>query len=255
MDILESDWLIHMLKKSGKTPQVRLLSFFSILDDWSNAPGLKKEFYFTQSKSNILVNAEPKRIQAFLSLEAAKAGAAQPEILASQLYFMALSATQEKLLGNNVSGLQHAKSAADALIKSHTKKEFRIAKSSAYAIAASFLGIATLATVMLTLNQWSQNTLPTTTASKSVVEPAFVKSTLIASPESTSALVAQIEQMRHGDCQLIEALQLPDSYKKVYFENIVLGQISTVPSEQTLVRELLSKIRCNYTPALMKKST
>ena len=31
----------------------------------------------------------------------------------------------------------------------------------------------------------------------------------IANPDQTAALMAQIELMRHGNCQLIEALQLP----------------------------------------------
>jgi hypothetical protein len=60
--------------------------------------------------------------------------------------------------------------------------------------------------------------------------------------------------MRKGSCQLPEALQLPDSYKKVYFEDIVSGQISTDPADQKLVRELLQKVRCNYSPMLMANS-
>jgi hypothetical protein len=238
-----------MLNKASKTPKKRLLSLFHILDDWSNAPGINLKIDLNKPFSN------NSAMQIYLSLEAAKAGAALPEALASQLYFMAISATQEKLQGNNEAALQHAKNVAEAVINAQTKKEFHIAKSSAYAIAASFVGIFIITGSLFIFNaSESNNDTPNVASSAPLTKPAFANAGLIASPEKTAALVAQIEQMRHGECQLLEALQLPDSYKKVYFENIVLGQISTVPSEQKLVRELLDKIRCNYTPALMAKS-
>lgn len=250
MDILNSNWLIQMLKKTEKTPQARLLSLFDVLDNWTDAPGLNTQFEPINPETNTNL------LQTYLSLEAAKAGAALPEMLATQLYFMALSATQEKLHGNNNAGLQHAKSAAEALITAQTKKEFRIARSSAYAIAASFIGALVIAGSIFILNKPSETKQPQlATLTPEVKQVKVGRSSLIATPKKTAALFAQIEQMRHGNCQLIEAIQLPDSYKKIYFENIVLGQISTVPSEQIIVRELLQKIRCNYTPMLMANST
>ncbi len=248
MDILHSTWLIHMLKKSGKTPHARMLCLFDVLHDWTEAPGVSAQTDPSQ------LNQDANALKTYLSLEAAKAGAALPEMLATQLYVMALSAMQEKIQNNNLSGLIHAKSAAEALIKAQTKKEFRISRKSAYAIAASFIG-----TVIITGGLLMQYASPQLIASQTetVHETAFkpVLSPVLASPESTAALVAQIEQMRSGNCRLLEAIQLPDQYKSIYFKNIVLGQISTDPQEQKLVRELLEKIRCNYTPMLMKKST
>jgi len=249
MGILNSNWLIQMLKKAGKTPETRLLSLFDILDDWTSAPGVDAQFKSMEH------NPDANLLRTYLSLEAAKAGAALPEMLATQLYFMALSAIQEKLLGQNHAGLIHAKNAAEALITAQTKKEFHIARSSVYAIAASFIGALIIAGSVFLLNK-SESESPTQLAitEKTVgFQPAL--SSVIASPHNTVALVAQIEQMRKGNCQLLEAIQLPDAYKSVYFQNIVLGQITTVPSEQKLVRELLQKIRCNYTPMLMEKST
>ena len=84
--------------------------------------------------------------------------------------------------------------------------------------------------------------------------PVKANNVTYASPEDTAALIAQINLMRKGNCQLIEAIQLPDSYKRVYFENIVLGQISTNLADQKLVHQLLEKVRCNYTPMLMANS-
>ena len=136
MDILNSDWLIKMLEKSSTNPHARLLKLFDILEDWLDAPNIHAQINAintTQTNTHIL--------QDFLTLEATKAGAAMPEILANQLYFMAVAATQEKLQANNPKSLSHAKSAANALIMAQTKKEFHIKKSSAYAIAASFFAV------------------------------------------------------------------------------------------------------------------
>lgn len=251
LDLLNSDWLIRMLKKSSAEPQARMLSLFDILDDWLDAPNVNQTLIATHQQTPINL-ANNRQLQDFLMAEAAKAGAAMPEMLANQLYFMAVAATQEKFQAKNGLSLSHAKSAASALITAQTEKEFRIAKSSIYAIAASFLGALVVAGSLFIFNQSESST------AQQVVQiepnPVAVSVNLIASPEQTSALIAQINQMRKGNCQLMEALQLPDSYKKVYFENIVLGQISTNIEDQKLVHQLLEMVRCNYTPMLMANS-
>lgn len=257
-NLLHSDWLIHMLKKSSAKPSTRLLSLFDILEDWLDAPVVREQL--SQQTFHTTQIADHK-LQDFLTLEAAKAGAAMPEMLASQLYFMAIAASQEKLNANPEteyssayrSSLMHAKNAAKALIAAQTTSEYRISKTSVYAIAASFLGALVVAGSLLIHNQTSPAIVPQVAQ----VEPSNVATnvSLIASAEQTSALIAQINQMRTGNCQLIEALQLPDSYKKVYFENIVSGQISTNIQDQKLVHEMLQMVRCNYTPMLMANST
>lgn len=249
MDILHSNWLIQMLKKAGNTPQKRLLSLFDILNDWAEAPGVEARIN-QQASTN-----DANLLKTYLSLEAAKARAALPEMLATQLYVMALSAMHEKLLAHNSGALIHAKSAAEALITAQTKKEFHISRNSVYAIAASFIGALVIAGSVFVLYQ--PNIKASTQIASIPVETSFepIFNAELASPQSTAALVAQIETMRSGNCRLLEAIQLPDRYKSIYFKNIVLGQISSDANEQVLVRELLEKIQCNYTPMLMKKST
>jgi hypothetical protein len=264
MEILNSSWLIKMLEKSSKSPQARMLNLFDILDDWLDAPNVVAPSVDSPELRAKLaempkLNQTPL-LQDFLTLEAAKAGAAMPEMLANQLYFMIVAATQEKLQANNHAGFSHAKNAAKALILAQTKKEFRIAKSSVYAIAASFFGALLVAGSVFffaaqknTSPMFSQSEVAQTSQFNADLQPVSTAG-LTANPNDTAALFAQIEQMRKGNCQLIEAIQLPDSYKKVYFENIVLGQISTDIKEQQLVRELLEKVRCNYSPMLMVNS-
>lgn len=251
MDILNSSWLIKMLEKSSETPRGRLLNLYDILEDWLEAPTVRE-----QLKSGLQPQVSEKNLLDFLTLEAAKAGAAMPEMLASQLYFMAVAAAQEKLLSNNSVSLSHAKSAANALISAQTKTEFHIAKPTAYAMAASFVTVCAIAggLFIFTLQQPATRIANAQLPIQAVI-PQLVADEVIADPHQTAALMAQIEQMRHGNCQLIEAIQLPDSQKGIYLNMVVNGQVSTNPQEQAIAFDLLRKTRCNYTPMLMANST
>ena len=260
---LNSSWLIKMLEKSSRTPRGRLLSLFDVLEDWLDAPVIAASITanINQQQTNN-VQTQDKLLQDFLTLEAAKAGAAMPEMLASQLYFMAIAAAQEKLQANNAqssshTSMRHAKNAASALIAAQTKKEFHIAKNTVYAMAASFLAICIISVslLMFNMNQHAKENL----ASKPQVPiqsviPQLVASDMMADPQQTAALMAQIEQMRHGNCQLIEAIQLPDSQKGIYLNMVVNGQVSTDRREQDIALDLLRRTRCNYTPMLMANS-
>ena len=245
MNILHSDWFVRMIEKSASTPQARLLKLFDILDDWLNAPKIDNQL------SEALNQPNPA-LQNYLTVEAAKAGASMPEILANQLYFMAIAASNEKMNGS-ADSFEHAKLAAKALIAAQTKREFVVSKRIAYATAASFAAISILSGALLFYHYSGSKNQSSITAIKPVkAEPIAVAAT--ASPDQTAALFAKIEQMRKGNCQLIEAIQLPDAYKKVYFQNVVLGQITTDPAEQKLANQLLDMVRCNYTPMLMANS-
>jgi hypothetical protein len=258
LDILNSNWLIKMLEKSSATPHGRLLSLFDILEDWLDAPNVAPSIR-EQLNGQFSKPKNAKLLQDYLSAEAAKAGAAMPEILANQLYFMAISAINDALQASIHAGAGHAfihaKSAANALILAQTKKEFHIAKPTAYAIAASFLGALIIAGSWFTLqNNNAPATLAQAVPQASVIATAMASSELTASPDSTAALMAEIELMRHGNCQLIEAIQLPDKLKGIYINMVVHGQVSTDPHEQKIAMELLKKTRCNYTPMLMANS-
>jgi hypothetical protein len=257
MEILNSDWLIHMLKKSCKSPEGRLLNLFEILDDWLDAPKVE---------SNINQTTQPQHahlLQDFLALEAAKAGAELPEMLASQLYFMAVAAAQEKLAGNNTESFLHAKHAAKALVSAQTHKTFHLSRKTIYASAASF-ALVSIITGSMVFSAFqssaeqnihtAKNDYPTTNHNVILASKKVNPDHRAASPTQTAALFARIEQMRQGNCQLIEALQLPEAYKKIYFDNIIMGQISTDREEQRVVNELLQMVRCNYTPMLMANS-
>ena len=257
---LNSQWLIKMLEKSSQTPHGRLISLFDILEDWLDAPNVAPTIR-EQIGEQFSSPKHAKNLQDYLTLEATKAGAAMPEMLASQLYFMAISATQEKLQSNNHEGLSHAKSAANALILAQTRKEFYIAKSSA-AMAASFLGVLVIVASAFMFNlkqtQKAEQLVKLQSATQSILAastaPTLAIPEMTASPDQTVAIMAQLELMRHGNCQLIEAIQLPDSQKGIYLNMVVNGQVSTDPYEQKIAMELIKKTRCSYTPMLMANS-
>ena len=272
-DFLNSSWLIKMLEKSSQKPHARLLNVFDILDDWLDSPNIA-----TNVELNVALNiapsyAEPldaglltkqnsqhKPLQDFLTLEATKAGAILPEALASQLYYMALAAMQEKQQSNNPKSLQHAKNAAKALLGAQTTQNFYfknilIAKPTSYAKAAIFAAACVVAGGFIMLNgeHTNQNIAAKQVPIQTVI-PQMVAAEAMADPQQTIALMAQIEQMRHGNCQLIEAIQLPDSQKGIYINMVVNGQVSTNAKEQAIAFDLLRRTRCNYTPMLMANS-
>jgi hypothetical protein len=259
MDILNSNWLINMLDKSSATAHGRLLSLFDILEDWLDAPNIVTQSFREQFNTQLSYKTHAHLLQDYLTLEAAKAGAAMPEMLANQLYFMAVAAVQEKLQANNHKSMSHAKNAARAIIAAQTKKDFQITRQSAYAIAASFIAVFIVAGSLLISNFNQANKLNQLANLQPFAQPivphVLATSELTASPEQTAALMAQIELMRHGNCQLIEAIQLPDNLKGIYLNIVVNGQISTDAYEQKMAMELIKKTRCNYTPILMANST
>lgn len=249
MNILNSAWFLSMLKKAGVTPRERLLALFDILDDWVNAPHIREKFGAVEINSE-----EPQALLEYLTAQAIASGAQGPEVLAQQLYFMAMSMLQEELRSPGCAAGQHAKQVAQALIQAQTENKRFVSKRSAYAMAASvFLvtGIASMLIFGTTAPSGGKSDAPSRIVN---IAPAVKANSVEASPEQTAALFAAIEQMRKGECQYPEALQLPDSQKAVYLTNVVGGQISTNAADQALVAQLLKKVRCNYTPMLMKNS-
>ena len=121
-------------------------------------------------------------------------------------------------------------------------------------MAASFL-FAVIGTGVLFKYRVETNTL-VAKATLPSIEPASAiqPAVMISNPEHTAAIVAQLELMRHGNCQLIEAIQLPDSQKAIYINMVVNGHVSTDPKEQLIALDLIKRTRCNYTPMLMANS-
>src|SRR5664279_2413120 len=126
MDILNSSWFLGMLKKAGATPRERLLALFDILDDWVNTPHIREKF-----RPREINGEEPQALLEYLTAQTIASGAQEPEVLAQQLYFMAMSMLQEELRSPGCAASQHAKQVAQALIQAQTENNRFISKRSA----------------------------------------------------------------------------------------------------------------------------
>ena len=249
MQILNSEWLIKMLEKSGTTPEARLLSLFEILSDWLNAPQIQISL-----KDVATSNTQPHLLLNYLSQQAKEAGAAMPDLLAEQMIFLASSALENYIKDAQNESFSHAKQAANALIAAQCEREaIYLNKSKLYSALAVFVGAVTIGALIYSQQPsvQSQNQYTAT----SMFEKTNITQDVASNPKQTAEMYASIETMRGGDCQYIEALQIPDADKKIYLENVVGGQVPTNVHDQLIAQHYLQKIRCNYTPMLMKNST
>lgn len=244
-------------RKSGSSPQQRLLSLFDILADWLDAPhpALTESPHIRETINlNMEESSAPNRLLDYLTEEAKASGAQMPDILAQQLYFMALGALQEESRTPGSNAIHHAQKAAKALIRAQTQKEHFKNRPLMYGLAASLfvmMGVGGL--LVFGLPEQAQPTLGTiaqeaNTQAKPVIHEAE------ASPTQTAAMFASIEQMRTGVCQYPEALALPEAQQAVYIQNVIGGQVSSKVKDQELARNLMQKVRCDYAPMLMKNS-
>lgn len=243
--LLQSEWLIRMLDKSGKTASQKLVHLFDVLDDLLSSP-------FAQSSP--APAAPPDRslkLQQYLTQQAELIGARLPEMLANQLYFMALSASQEKLRHPHSTALQHAKQAAQALIHEQTRLEINWLAIRNYTIVALAIGCG-----IMVGHYWrpAADNAPSASARIADASPPPHPLSQEASPSETAAIYSRLETMKHGDCRLLEAIQLPERLKSIYIENIINGHVTTNRDEQVLVNQLLDQVKCNYTPQLMLNS-
>lgn len=246
--LLQSEWLIRMLDKSGKQASHKLLGLFNILDDLLSSPLYSANA--PQTFESIPESDTPERLQNYLATQAQLAGARLPDMLANQLYFMALSACQEKLRNKQSSALQHARHAAQALIDEQTKREINWLAIRNYSIVIMALFSGVMGGYYWHMQLATQPPIQTA----ETPQPPPQTLSLEASPSETAAIYSRLETMKHGDCRLLEALQLPDRVKSVYIENIINGHVTTNRDEQILVNQLLDKVQCNYTPKLMANS-
>lgn len=239
-----------MLKKSSFKPEDRILNVFDILSDWISAPSIAD-----QIESDVIHQHIPKRLLEYLSMEAKLAGLDLPELLAQQIIFLALSGLRDQLKNPKSKALQHAKQAAQALvtvqsIKVNASEQYK--RPFTYMALGVFVGIATIAGLVALNHQVTMSAIQSIQAK--TIELPTNKNALSANPKVTADLYASYETMRGGECQYLEALQIPDADKKIYLENVVGGRAPTNIHDQMIAQKYLQKIRCNYTPMLMKNS-
>jgi len=254
MEIFHSDWLIKMLEKSSAKPEERILNLFDILSDWIEAPQIHASLKQTANST------PPFLLLNYLSQQAKEAGAQAPEMLAEQLIFLASSAIKSRIEDVHSESLHHAKQAAKALLSAQLlsakpqAQAFSLKMNINFRALVLFVGLIIIGGLFY---QHSQSEPAQSHEASALLEPSNTKATddMAANPKQTAEMYASLETMRGGDCQYIEALQIPDADKKIYLENVVGGQVPTNVHDQLIAQHYLQKIRCNYSPMLMKNST
>lgn len=250
MQLLNSEWLIKMLEKSGPTPEIKILSLFEILSDWLDAPQIHIAL-----KQESTASETPVLLLNYLSNQAKEAGAAMPEMLAEQLIFIAKIALKERIENTDFTSFSHAKQVAKALIRAQCERETihfkKSAVLSAFFIFVGAITIGALVYIPKKIDQTQKNVAKVTFQPINTID----NKSLTGNPKETAEIYASIETMRGGDCQYIEALQIPEADKKIYLENVVGGEVPTNVHDQLIAQHYLQKIRCNYTPMLMKNSS
>ncbi len=250
LNILNSDWLIKMIQKSGKKPDLRILNAFDILSDWIAAPSIAQHI-----QSDELEKIHPQKLLRYLSEESHAAGAINPDTLAQQVVFLMLSGLRDELRKPESKALYHAKCATKALIKAQREKEnplIKIKRPAIYMSLGILFGVALIGALIASHNETTIQAIvqiQASTANENITEQDMP-----ANPKATADLFATYETMRSGDCQYIEALQIPEADKKVYLENVVAGNVPTNAQDQLIAQKYIQKIRCNYSPMLMKNS-
>lgn len=254
MRVLNSTWLISMLDRAGSTPQVRLIRLFDILADWSQAPGVHE-----QLQQASLTDQEPELLLAYLIDQAKQAGFKSPESLAQQIVFMAQTTLLQSINTLNKQPFEHAKIVVNALIEAQNEGLSMQARYYAYGIATTVVaGLIALGVLVIPpmFNAPSVSVAALATASQNpqpLLKPT-ISTSESTSPQSTADMYAYLEKMRQGQCQYPEALQIPDAHKRVYIENVVGGEPAKTPQDRAIAEMYMSKVRCNFTPMLMKNS-
>lgn len=273
MHLLETDWFLRLVKKSGNSPQAKLIGMFDVLADWLEAPQIGEQLLMLNTQTE-----PPGQLYQFLVSQAEASGAAMPEALANQLYFMLMCSVRDYAQQQNT--LPIARQTAEALIQAQSQVVHH-QRFNTYAIA-SFIVIG-LTSIAMTGYMYFHNT-PTTIATivnnTHLSTPTIAKSGAIsdsangilgdtinlaplntvatishdASPTQTAEMFAKIEQMRKGTCIFPEVLMLPQKQRDVYLQSVVHGEIPSSIEDQLLMAKLMEKVRCNYTPMLMQNS-
>ncbi len=241
MQLLSSDWLKRMVKKSASTPEARIANLFIILQDWLDAPGMREQLQPAYLGAN-----DHQELKAFLLALVTDTKLNEPEKLTFQLYFILLGALNEEIRnpGNNAM-VQAGEAASNLIIAS---KPAIIEKPRTIALA-SVAVVAILAGTLLT-------TMPTASEKAPPLEriaPHTRNVTPVsARPDRLVAIYQMHEKIQAGQCSYPQALMLAPEQRAAFLEGVVnIDKLNTATTNLEEVSKLYQKVNCYYAPAAM----
>jgi len=238
--MLHSDWLLKMLDKTGNTPRQRILALFDILQDWMSAPGLKTDTEMTGSEEALIE---------YLAGQLSALHLPEPDILATQIYFIALGALHTAGTGERGDAFLQGRQAAVVLLDAH-RPPHRVKVGAA--VAASIFAVVSAIffsageSPVAPSQQMAALPAPTDIAT---FQP--VRARLGNSPDQVASLHDSLERMRRGVCQYPQALMLAPEARAVFLENVVNGSVPTDAGQIREARRLAQKVECYYAPVAM----
>lgn len=239
--MLHSDWLLKMLDKAGNTPGRRVLALFDILQDWATAPGLKADEEMTGSEDALI---------AYLTVQLSALRLPEPDILATQIYFIALGALQTAGTGEHDDAFLQGKQAAAVLLDAYrpprrVKTEAAVAASFFILVSAIFISAGE--TPVAPSQPMATFPAPTGIGAIQPVQAALSGN----SPDQVASLHDSLERMRRGVCQYPQALMLAPEARAVFIENVVNGSVPTDAGQMREASRLAQKVECYYAPVAM----
>jgi hypothetical protein len=230
-------WIIQQLETSKLDAEARLIKLFDL---YEQLPGERA----------IFTGSPP--LLAYLSKLANQCHIDQPVCFAQQILLMAQEAWQKHQCDPRSRALQHAKIAAEALLKAQRKNRLR-RHAPAYAIAASLFLLIGVSGIMLDV-LYTDATKHKAMADQQTLLLADFSQPPASNPMRITEMLAQREKMRDGRCQFPEAIVFSETERGIYLQNVVHGEISANKEVQDVSNRLREFVRCDYTPMLMKNS-
>jgi hypothetical protein len=245
MQLLSSDWLKRMVKKSAQTPEARIANLFVILQDWLDAPGMREHLLATS-----LDSVDHQNLNSFLLSLVADANLVEPEKLAFQLYFILLGALNEEIRNPGCNSMAQASDAASSLVAAAKPPRFSKPRMFSIPSVATVAMVAFIAGALL---------MPTTFRSgktqplEHIALQAQTGSPAVSRPDSLVALYQMNERIKAGQCSYPQALMLAADQRAVFMEDVVnIDQLNTAATNLDEVRQLYQKVTCYYAPAAMQ---
>jgi hypothetical protein len=239
--MLHSSWLLRMLDKSADTPRGRVLALFDIMADWNAAPGVN-----ISTPDHLMGNEEA--LIAYLTRELNALQLKEPDILATQIYFIAMGALQTAGAQEGGNIFAQARQAAAILLDAQRPpRRFRSA-ATVLATAALVLGSALLVSH---IPQRGIDPVAIATLQSSVITNNLRPASVRTSPAQVASLNDSLERMRRGVCQYPQALMLAPEARAVLIENVVNGSAPVDADSLREARRLAQNVECYYAPVAM----
>lgn len=238
--MLHSDWLLKMLDKSGDTPRQRVLALFDILQDWTTAPGVKSDARMTGAEDALI---------AYLTVQLTALRLPEPEVLATQIYFIALGALHSAGTGECGDAFLQGRQAAAILLDAHRPPRRATAGA---AVAASLFAL--VSAMFMAAGEYPaapSHSMTTLATPKDIPALRPTPARFGSSPDQVASLHDSLERMRGGVCLYPQALMLAPEARAVFLENVVNGSVPTDAGQIREARLLAQKVECYYAPAAM----